>query len=96
MALGGTVTLSADSFFIHCSLVHGEEGSSILVDIISSLSEILSVQVSLTSALPFTLFLSLDPRTVAGVVEGALGWGVNSDFCSLLHVWLAVRAQGVP
>lgn len=60
----GNFILSADSFFIHCSLVHGEEGNSILVDIISSLSEILSVQISLTFALPFTLFLSLDPPTV--------------------------------
>lgn len=43
MEIKGTVILSADSFlFPHCSLVHEEEGCSILVDIILALSEILS------------------------------------------------------
>lgn len=43
MEIKGTVILSADSFlFPHCSPAHEEEGCSILVDTILSLSEILS------------------------------------------------------
>lgn len=76
MALGGTVILSADSFFIHCSLVHEEEGSSILVGIISSLSEILRLQINLTFALHFVSLFGLS-HYCSGVVKRALVWGVG-------------------
>lgn len=68
-----TVILSADSFlFLHCSLGHEEEGSSILVDIILSLGEIASVQISLTFALPYTSFLSLDILLPTNCCKGAV------------------------
>lgn len=57
--------------FLHCSLGHEEEGNSILVDRILPLSEILSMQISLTFALPSTLFLSLDPAP--GAMERTVG-----------------------
>lgn len=50
-------------FFFHSFIIlwWREEGRAILVDSILSLGEILSMQISLTFALPSSLFLSSDP-----------------------------------
>lgn len=93
----GNVILSADSFFIHCSLVTGG-GRELYFgryDFVPQWNSECADKSDIRSS--FHIISLFRPSVYcSGVVEGALGWGVDSDFWSLLRLWLAVCAQAVP